>query len=1011
MEAGEVEASDVQHLIGTLIQERTVKPWSEPVPFDNVTRITLDKVNVVAQHKHRCDDILQPIGESLIPYQTVQVYFCPKTYNPTCAFGPNGGFPQLKKDLGKACHDKGFEIYSNGPSKSGSWDRRFLCQCGRIYKGNKTKITNSPESTPAYRQNALVNDRRKNARKDGKKMPRRTTTAKPLSNSQRCPFRFTVHLDMTYGFYINIQKNVATTQHRFHKKKEANESSFPSRLLSEENLKLISQINAANASAAVARNALLVDEDKLLTRSQIRSLGGFQNMYRHPRKRNRKGGPKVPLTSEATDRLVQLVDDANYEYCMQYETIDNPVKSDNILLHGQSPGKIVTAIASVSNSTEESLTKRLADDPNADHSDATQYASDSRKSLKLWDEEELMITFAWVVPSAKRIFQLYPEVVKVDITASTNNEKRDLLTVTVKDCKGTTHVVLRCFCPNQSAWVFKWVFETCMLNLLGSVHVRRIAVVFTDGDSTETGQLDEAIDNIFINARRRRCGWHIVSRGMDVRIPKKGTIEKRLQKRYETIQANISDWIYSWMDDRTETEEEYEVSKALLLQYLSSDDFLDVCGSNTQACYYKFLKENVFPHEYRYARFKYAHLRCYGEKTSSSHEGTNNAIKYAADAVVPQNNIDRTTKTLMDGDERRGMMRSVQAFREYHHTKLWSRSSTSQKLTTMAESLVSQQQELSTRYDLKAISPTSYRVKLQEEFRQEPKGLIPVFNRVRTVSLEASTGQGRFYRCDCGLFDTTGIPCRHIIRVMSHVHFTSLIPFEISHKDVAVVHWSAYETFACQGGEDQLSILFDKLATCDIHGPAVREGSLAPSTFLVTEEDKNNWLKPSATSSCVNYKEEAIEAAIRRYGSSNNYTSVIMTQERLTQMDEDSVVELPTQGEDDFPSNWDTDEESGQFSNKNSFPSPVNHREIKELGAYHVCNPIFKELISLIDGKEDMIKSLQEDLAQRLAEAKETLHDEMNKKQPAKGTRRYVSCMLPVETRRKTHGTNYYKKK
>ena len=45
-----------------------------------------------------------------------------------------------------------------------------------------------------------------------------------------------------------------------------------------------------------------------------------------------------------------------------------------------------------------------------------------------------------------------------------------------------------------------------------------IQIIITDGDSQEKNQLDAAIDEFFPQAKRVRCGYHIVKRGWDNKI-------------------------------------------------------------------------------------------------------------------------------------------------------------------------------------------------------------------------------------------------------------------------------------------------------------------------------------------------------------------------------------------------------------------------------------------------------------------------------------------------------------
>jgi hypothetical protein len=70
-------------------------------------------------------------------------------------------------------------------------------------------------------------------------------------------------------------------------------------------------------------------------------------------------------------------------------------------------------------------------------------------------ETDLLLAFAWVLPSGRRHFDLFPFVFHVDAVASTNNKKRPLLTVCGRDNTGKMFTVLRAFLPNECAWMYR----------------------------------------------------------------------------------------------------------------------------------------------------------------------------------------------------------------------------------------------------------------------------------------------------------------------------------------------------------------------------------------------------------------------------------------------------------------------------------------------------------------------------------------------------------------------------
>ena len=70
-----------------------------------------------------------------------------------------------------------------------------------------------------------------------------------------------------------------------------------------------------------------------------------------------------------------------------------------------------------------------------------------------------MMGFAWVIPDELKLLEAFPQVVYIDTTEKTNNEKRPLLTLGAKDSNGKVFIFLRVFMPNQQSWMFRWVLS------------------------------------------------------------------------------------------------------------------------------------------------------------------------------------------------------------------------------------------------------------------------------------------------------------------------------------------------------------------------------------------------------------------------------------------------------------------------------------------------------------------------------------------------------------------------
>ena len=163
---------------------------------------------------------------------------------------------------------------------------------------------------------------------------------------------------------------------------------------------------------------------------------------------------------------------------------------------------------------------------------------------------------------------------------ATNKENRTLLTFTGRDAFGLTYIFLRVFLPNQQAWSFRWVFRTVLPKLIPADALSRVQVVLTDGDSQETSQLDSIIRDKYPSWLRVRCGWHLVNRGMATAGLRVSCIND--SSLVNSLLREISEWMYTWMaGDRSgscETNEEYEISKALFFNFMYSEKVVGILG-------------------------------------------------------------------------------------------------------------------------------------------------------------------------------------------------------------------------------------------------------------------------------------------------------------------------------------------------------------------------------------------------------------------------------------------------
>ena len=99
-----------------------------------------------------------------------------------------------------------------------------------------------------------------------------------------------------------------------------------------------------------------------------------------------------------------------------------------------------------------------------------------------------------------------------------------------------------------------------------------------DGDNQQRNEIIGALRNVFPNTIEGDCGYHIVHSTWVKYVPGKTTLTTRNHELYDNMKSKIQKWVYSWMKPSyVEDEEEYKISKFLLIQFISSSAVLRAC--------------------------------------------------------------------------------------------------------------------------------------------------------------------------------------------------------------------------------------------------------------------------------------------------------------------------------------------------------------------------------------------------------------------------------------------------
>jgi len=110
--------------------------------------------------------------------------------------------------------------------------------------------------------------------------------------------------------------------------------------------------------------------------------------------------------------------------------------------------------------------------------------------IEICKKINLFMAIAWVVPSERRMLELYHDTLCVDATEDTNKEGRPLLTIGGCDSSGRVFTFLRDFLANQRSWSFCRIVMHVFPTMFSKNIFERIKVIISDGDSQEYQQID-----------------------------------------------------------------------------------------------------------------------------------------------------------------------------------------------------------------------------------------------------------------------------------------------------------------------------------------------------------------------------------------------------------------------------------------------------------------------------------------------------------------------------------------
>jgi hypothetical protein len=677
--------ADCDTLVTQLDQQfQKCKEWTGSIPF---------KVMPGFKQGPPCDlheyDICSFLGGKTV-YE--RLYFPAKTYPPPSESNPQGSISKIVVDLHSAAYyASATYLKSDGSRLPGGHDRVLVCSCytrsATSAATNEDHSSKKQDDTPPcrkFRASSLVGDVKYNVRPNGKSLPRRT-----YRQRTSCTFRLHVKYERNPNiqlYYIELARGAGCPNHNDHPQPDKQSVALPMRIMDPTELKLMKEMSEAGLGPSAGRNYLLQKTGRLVSSCKVHwFMNGNDSL--DP---TRSGKKKV---DEVQDLLDSLESNKETKYTILCDTPCSLCKLPSARSTVAPPlsSRLVSTSrdsATSSSNSEKDLTE------NTDLSDIVKKAQMTRLEQGLDADTKIFIAIGWVYKCDYRLFQLFPEVVHVDGTSHSTNSKYQLYTFSVRSSLNKQVVFMRMWLPNEQKSTFRLVFGYMVRQLLPPDALGRVRVIMADGDPQQKEEILNSFKFVFPNAVFGGCGWHIVFQGWIRYGPSLNQFRGRQRTLAKRLYRNVKRWCYSWMKTGyCETEEEYKISKALLVAYLSSDAVLKALGGGEKAhCVVAELRayvlKRVADYEKEYSFWRKKNIRCFNIFHNSCHEGTNNGAKSHAAPILPNQNMRTSANSLGLQSNLKGLGHNVDAIMMLSKSCEWSSSPSCDDLVPLAEGIL-----------------------------------------------------------------------------------------------------------------------------------------------------------------------------------------------------------------------------------------------------------------------------------------------------------------------------------
>ena len=403
-----------------------------------------------------------------------------------------------------------------------------------------------------------------------------------------------------------------------------------------------------------------------------------------------------------------------------------------------------------------------------------------RKALRIGNEEEILVSFAWCHDEEKRKLIMFPELLCGDMTFGLNKERRNLVIFSGVDGNNKAYTAFRCWMPSKQSVAYQWAISVALPSLAGNNVTMKTRVICSDAEHS----LVEAFRNTilspkgsFQNAKYRKDFYHLVTQPWRKFI---GTCKDNdSHPKFHIYSRTVYQWIKSW-SCYTESEAEFKISYKKLEVFLVK--YQHILGP-IFLHHSKKIIESVTQNIQNTGHHIFFRSTTFGFLGSTIVESSNAGIKYGDMKCSNNMRIDTSSKKQLDQVEKKTFESNISMASQINETVHYTRSNTSDYLTRYMHGLCIKNFDNRIHFHVCYRGANEWYVmekKLLQEMLESSKSGVDTapttdderprytrFVRVRKVRVV----NNKFMTCSCGYVQRYLAPCHHIMAVLSEKEY------------------------------------------------------------------------------------------------------------------------------------------------------------------------------------------------------------------------------------------------